>query len=217
MIPASPCFTSNGATETILDFLEPANTVTATGVYKGMTGEAVALTKSGDSARETAACRVARLFDAHHQRLYRLARRMSPNGDEARDLVQETFLRAARSPASIPDGAQSEEAWLVRVLVNICRDGWRKRATRARLAAANAVYPKVACSPEKALIAHDTLWSALERLTPRRRASIVMYELDGLTVAEISRMLGISAVTVRWHLSRGRKELVHIINGARHE
>src|SRR5713226_3263903 len=40
------------------------------------------------------------LFDAHHGRLYRLARRLSPTVDDAKDLVQETFLRAARAPAS---------------------------------------------------------------------------------------------------------------------
>jgi len=71
------------------------------------------------------------LFDAHHQRLYRLARRLCGKQDEARDLVQETFLRAARSPASVPWGAFSEEAWLVRVLINVCRDAWRKKALRA--------------------------------------------------------------------------------------
>jgi DNA-directed RNA polymerase specialized sigma24 family protein len=44
------------------------------------------------------------------------------NADDALDLVQDTFLRAARSPQSIPDGPSDEEAWLVRVLVNLRRD-----------------------------------------------------------------------------------------------
>jgi DNA-directed RNA polymerase specialized sigma24 family protein len=57
------------------------------------------------------------LFDAHHQRLYRLARRLSRSADEARDLVQDTFLRAVRAPASVPLGESAEEAWLVRVLI----------------------------------------------------------------------------------------------------
>ena len=76
-----------------------------------------------------AADRLGVLFDAHHQRLYRLARRMSGSADEARDLVQDTFLRAARAPESVPWGASAEEAWLVRVLVNLCRDRWRQTAT----------------------------------------------------------------------------------------
>lgn len=76
--------------------------------------------------------RVASLFDTHYDRLYRLARRLAPSADDALDLVQETFLRAARSPKSIPVGARNEEAWLVRVLINIRRDQWRWTSVRDR-------------------------------------------------------------------------------------
>src|SRR5258708_2058630 len=76
--------------------------------------------------------RLSALFDMHHERLYRLARRLAPNSDAALDLVQETFLKAARSPTSVPRGLTSEEAWLVRVLINIRRDQWRKTAVRKR-------------------------------------------------------------------------------------
>jgi RNA polymerase sigma-70 factor (ECF subfamily) len=212
--------TSKHLGETDRDFLEPANTVMAAGVYTGMTGaldsaragEAVALpTKAASAAAETAECRVARLFDAHHQRLYRLARRMAATTEDARDLVQETFLRAARSPGSVPDGAQPEEAWLVRVLINVCRDGWRKRATRSRLDVQNTLRPLPTSDPEQQLIARHTIWGALNQLHPRRRAAVVMYELDGLQIAEIAALLGMSAVTVRWHLSRGRRELAKIV------
>lgn len=66
--------------------------------------------------------RLSALFDAHHERLYRLARRLAPSADEALDLVQETFLKAARAPAAVPLGLTSEEAWLVRVLINVRGD-----------------------------------------------------------------------------------------------
>ena len=78
--------------------------------------------------------RLAALFDAHAPRLYALARRLAPSADDAHDLIQETFLRAATSLGRVPIGFAQEEAWLVRVLVNIRRDQWRKQAVRARSA-----------------------------------------------------------------------------------
>jgi RNA polymerase sigma-70 factor (ECF subfamily) len=159
--------------------------------------------------------RLAALFDTHHQRLYRLARRLSGHADDARDLVQETFLRAARSPTSVPFGASSEEAWLVRVLINVCRDGWRKKQVRSRfdpLHAAESV-PRPASDQETALVARATIWRALCTLPPRRRAVLVLYELEGTGIPAIARLLGVSPVTVRWHLSLGRRELARIIRG----
>ena len=41
----------------------------------------------------------------------------------------------------------------------------------------------------------------------RRRAVLVMYELEGATIPTIARTLGVTVVTVRWHLSRGRREM----------
>ena len=155
--------------------------------------------------------RLGAMFDAHHQRLFRLARRLSPSADEARDLVQETFLRAARSPHSIPEG--NEEAWLVRVLVNIKRDEWRRTAAKKRIDPEGEAHAARAqpSDHETALIAKTTVWRALERLPPRRRAIIVMYELEGATIPSIAKLLGVNAVTVRWHLSRGRRELADVV------
>src|SRR5512140_55048 len=140
------------------------------------------------------AVRLAELFDTHYERLYGLARRLAPSADHAQDLVQETFLRAARSLPSIPSSVAREEAWLVRVLVNIRRDEWRKEAVRNRhLAAAHA--DDVRHDNEEALVARTTVWRALDTLTPRRRAVVVMHEIEGLTIAAVASLLGISAIT----------------------
>jgi RNA polymerase sigma-70 factor (ECF subfamily) len=183
------------------------------GVYTNVTGQAIVMAAAREAGSQTDSNRIAVLFEAHHVRLYRLARRMSGTADQARDLVQETFLRAAGTVGSIPQGESPEAAWLVRVLVNISRDDWRRRANHARLDA--LALPSAAPSdPEGAFIARTTVWRALESLPPRRRAVIVMHELDGLGTSAIAALLGVSVVTVRWHLSRGRRELARIIRGA---
>jgi RNA polymerase sigma-70 factor (ECF subfamily) len=172
-----------------------------------MPGEAMAMAAPAAARRDDAE-RLGALFDAHYQRLYRLARRLARTADDARDLVQETFLRAARRPASVPDGMPNEEAWLVRVLINICRDQWRMRASHARLdPAGDAGRPLRPADPEAAFIARSLVWRALDALPPRRRAVLVMYELDGATIPDIAGLLGVTAVTVRWHLSRARRDM----------
>ena len=157
------------------------------------------------------AIRLATLFDTHHLRLYRLARRLTTGPDDALDLVQDTFVRAARSPASIPTGASSEEAWLVRTLVNLRRDQWRKAAVRKRHESERSPSVEPGNAQEAALLARVVVWRALESLTPRRRAVVVMHELEGLPVSAIASTLGIASVTVRWHLAMGRRDLARIL------
>ena len=158
--------------------------------------------------------RLASLFDVHHDRLYRLARRLAPSTDDALDLVQETFLKAARFPKSVPVGAPDEEAWLVRVLINIRRDQWRKTSVRDRhdkVWFRGSHFARGGRDPETALIAKSAVWEALNVLPPRRRAIVVMYELEGLAIPAIEALLGISAITVRWHLSVGRRDLARAL------
>jgi RNA polymerase sigma-70 factor, ECF subfamily len=175
-----------------------------------MTGQAVVLAVASERAEDDPGARLGALFDAHQARLFRLARRLAGSGDDARDLVQETFLRAARSPESVPDGASHEEAWLVRVLINICRDRWRQVAVRRFHQP--ALTPRTSSAhPEPALIAKSLVWQALGQLPPRRRAILILYELEGTGIPAIARLLGVTAVTVRWHLSVGRREMARVL------
>jgi RNA polymerase sigma-70 factor (ECF subfamily) len=178
-----------------------------------MTAQAIAMSDAAAAPQATAEERLGQLFDAHHARLYSLARRMTRSAEEARDAVQETFLRAARFPASIPAGPSQEEAWLVRVLINIQRDEWRKLAVRRRHQIAPP--PRIDRGDvESALVARSTIRQALDALPPRRRAILVMYEIEGATIPAIAAMLGVRAVTVRWHLSIGRRELARRVGSA---
>jgi len=146
------------------------------------------------------------LFDEHHQRLYRLARRLTASPDDAADLVQETFLRAVAHAGRIPAGREREEAWLVRVMVNVTRDHGRRRRVRER---ERHRIPEsgTAPSPEGATVAKQAVEAALAGLKPRRRAVVVLCALEELSTREAAALLGMAEVTVRWHLSRAYKEL----------
>jgi RNA polymerase sigma-70 factor (ECF subfamily) len=178
-----------------------------------MDGRAAVVDASLNDERELddPGARVAALFDAHHERLYRLARRLARSPEDPADLVQETFLRAARGPHRVPAGAASEEAWLVRVLINICRDGWRHAAVHGRALAEHRLPVHEPTDPEAGMLAHAMVWRALDTLPPRRRAILVLHELDGTPAPAIARLLGITPVTVRWHLMRGRREMARAL------
>lgn len=179
-----------------------------------MDGQAISMPVALDKPPDDIAARVGALFDLHHQRLFTLARRLSRCSEDARDLVQETFLRAARSPRSIPAGAPNEEAWLVRVLINICRDRWRQNAVRARARVPGNVQADASFDPEPHLMAQSLVRYALAALPPRRRAILILYELEGATIPAIARLVGVTPVTVRWHLSIGRREMARALGKA---
>jgi RNA polymerase sigma factor (sigma-70 family) len=181
---------------------------------KGMRADSAAVALPVEAAHDHGGERLAALFEAHEDRLYRLARRLVASADDAHDLVQETFFRAAKSLRSVPAGPAKEEAWLVRVLVNIRRDQWRKAAVRRRSGAILGAGATTTgdSNLESALIAKQAVWGALDALHPRRRAIVVMSELEGMSPLAIGSLLGISAMTVRWHLSMGRRDLKRILD-----
>lgn len=145
------------------------------------------------TAADNPAERLTWLFDAHYDRLYRLARRLVVSADDARDLVQETFLKTANSLKSVPTGnASEEEAWIVRVLINIRRDQWRKAGVRKRHDGKTVDFSRDRQDPEAKLIARATVWQALDTLNPRQRAIVVMHELEGVPVPAIASLLGIT-------------------------
>ncbi len=97
------------------------------------------------------------------------------------------------------------------VMVNLCRDRQRRRVVRER---AQHVLPRGGVSPtdpESAAVARATVEKALRRLTPKRRAVIVLHELEGEPVTNIAKLMGMARVTVRWHLSVGRRELAALL------
>jgi RNA polymerase sigma factor (sigma-70 family) len=148
------------------------------------------------------------LFDRCQARLFRLACRMVDDREEARDLVQETFLRAARHPLAHKGGGPRAEAWLFRVLINLARDHYRRRGVRVQAAQGlETTLPQPPSDPEGRAIARDLVRTFLRTLGPRRRAVVALCELEQLDVKDAAALLRVSTVTVRWHLAAARRQL----------
>jgi len=165
----------------------------------------LALPEREEAVADDATDRLGRLFDAHHRRLFALACRMTGDREDARDLVQETFVRAAGARALPPEGPGAE-AWLVQVVVHLCRDRRRRQRVRERHAAERRA--------EGEAVAHDPdldLWREVAALPSRQRASIVLHEVEGHTVVQVAALLGISPITVRWHLLAARRRLREVL------
>ena len=149
--------------------------------------------------------------------LYRTARRLSRQPEDASDLVQETFLRAYRTFDSFRHGTNAK-AWLFTILYSILANRWRRAAqapaeislddvdTRfGRVLAAEAVHvereliSRLGASPE--------IDKALRDLPEAYRAAVLLVDVEELSYEEAAVALECPVGTVRSRLARGRKQL----------
>jgi RNA polymerase sigma-70 factor, ECF subfamily len=152
--------------------------------------------------------------------IYALAYRTIGREDEARDVVQETFLRAFRGLGGFK-GQAKFSSWLYRIALNLCRD-WMRRERRAPIVAAPDGVDLVELAGEgDAAVRVDELVvrkdlsravaAAMRALPQEQRAAIVLKEYHGLTFQEIADLLGCPLSTVKTRLYQGmtvlRREL----------
>ncbi|HEV2148404.1 MAG TPA: RNA polymerase sigma factor [Longimicrobiaceae bacterium] len=156
---------------------------------------------SGDPVAERA------LYDAHVDRIFRLAYRMTGDEELAKEFTQEAFIRAfTRLPSFRAEAALS--TWLHSVAASVIINGLRKvRRDRQREMGLDEA-PEIAVGPgvgEPRLRAR--LKSALDALSDRYRAVFVMHEMEGYTHEEIGSALQIAQGTSKAMLSRARAKL----------
>jgi RNA polymerase sigma-70 factor (ECF subfamily) len=143
-----------------------------------------------------------------------LARRLMQDPDDADDLVQDAFLRALEKIGSF-DVSRAFEPWFTRLLVNLGLDQRRKQAVRKtepRDPERFAGTSSPSADAERSELGR-ALESALGRLPDRQRLIMTLFEIDGHSTEEVSRMLGVSQVTVRWHLHQARRTLREALKG----
>jgi len=129
------------------------------------------------------------------------------NSSDAEDAVQETFLKIHRA-ASTFTGEASFATWAFRILVNTCYDLLRKRKRRIEEAPIDETTETVErTAPSVDDAKRMTLRKLLDELPEQRRTVFTLFEIEGLSHAEIGTILGISEGNSKWILFATKKEL----------
>jgi RNA polymerase sigma-70 factor (ECF subfamily) len=152
--------------------------------------------------------------------IYALAYRTIGREEDARDVVQEAFLRAFRALPGFK-GQAKFSSWLYRITLNLCRDWMRRERRTPELQAPEGVDVIELAAEQGPVESVEDLVSrrdvsrrvarAMQALSEEQRTAIVLKEYQGLTFQEISELLGVPLSTVKTRLYQGlhvlRREL----------
>ena len=148
-----------------------------------------------------------RFFRDEHTSVVALALGWSGDEQLARDITQETFLRAYRQWSHVST-LDAPGAWLRRVAVNLLIDGHRRRARELSAIARHGVERPPGPFEDPAVAAW---WQAVRRLPDRQRAVVALHYVDDLPLADIAAVLGIAVGTVKSTLAQARRSLARTL------
>jgi RNA polymerase sigma-70 factor (ECF subfamily) len=137
--------------------------------------------------------------------------------EEARDLAQEIFVRVYRGLASFHDDT-AFRSWLMTMARNCCID--RLRRLKARPKTTDQIQPEQQDFPDDTVDVYQQieldsrrqlLYRALNTMSRNGREMIILKDIHGLKLTEISEMLSIPLGTVKSRSGRARVELAKAI------
>jgi RNA polymerase sigma-70 factor, ECF subfamily len=170
-------------------------------------GELVAAAKAGDRGAFD------ELVKATYAQTYTLALRLTHNEEDARDVVQEAYLRAYKGLKKYRGDAQFT-TWLYRITANCAAThlgkGNKHRHEDLEASAATLFDDRPEADPSvsaDASILRDRVDAALAHLPPRLRAVVVLRDVYDLPHEEIAQELGITEAAAKVRLHRARKQL----------
>jgi RNA polymerase sigma-70 factor (ECF subfamily) len=150
------------------------------------------------------------------EKAYNFAFRLAGNEPDARDLVQEAFVRAY-AHFDTYDKTRPFETWLFRILQNIYLDGVRRYAHGHTVsldapapvedAAWEEIIPSGEPEPTEGLMRQESeklVQRALETLPVHYRTAVVLCDIEGLSYEEIGEVMACPVGTVRSRIHQGR-------------
>ncbi|MCL5676324.1 MAG: RNA polymerase sigma factor [Firmicutes bacterium] len=154
------------------------------------------------------------LVQRHYPRMFKLLYRLSGTRDQAEELTQELFARLTRRVSVSDKEVSNLQAWLYRAALNLWRD-WVRREIYARekgIKGSNADIQDVPApdAVEPAALERwlrDAVRAAILELDPQYREVLVLCYYQGLTSAEVAKLLGVPPGTVRSRTHYAIKQL----------
>jgi RNA polymerase sigma-70 factor, ECF subfamily len=153
-----------------------------------------------------------RLYEAHRERVARLAYRVLGGHRDLEDVIQEVFVQVYKS---LPDfrGQSKFGTWLHRVTINVVlmqRRAARSRPTFAEAPADDHVVSHDSPAPDEDAERRERVRAfgrLLARLADKKRVVFVLHELEGVAPGEIAQIVGAPVLTVRTRLFYARREI----------
>jgi RNA polymerase sigma-70 factor (ECF subfamily) len=164
------------------------------------------------------------LVRIHTRKVYGLCYRFTGSDTEAQDLTQEVFLRVFRTLKSFRSAEGSFGTWLARLTRNLLIDHYRRtrqeRVTDPIEEQLPVLEQSMAASarPDGLVVgreASEVLQTALQRLSPDLRETVILRDLQEMEYREIAQVLKIPEGTVKSRLNRGRAELARVLRKQR--
>ncbi len=170
-----------------------------------------------------------RLYRDHVDRMYRFAQRLCGSPEDAKDLVQETFLSAYRNLKDFR-GESSVSTWLYTIAAHACQRMRRKRKGEPeRELSLDALIPTSDgdmplqvpgedLSPEERLEHKElrrSLFAAVQQLPKKYRMVLVLRDMEGLSAKEVGAVMGLTERAVKSRLHRARLFVRHELGGGR--
>jgi len=172
-----------------------------------------------DRSRAGDASAFSELVERYERKIYRLAKHITQNDEDAEDVLQESFMKAYTHLDSF-QGDSKFYTWLVRIAVNEALMKLRKRKTDRTVSldepqdtGEDLVAREIAVwddDPEKKYSREelaDILNKAVESLKPSFRTVFVLRDIEELSTEDTAETLGISVPAVKSRLLRARLQL----------
>lgn len=159
-----------------------------------------------------------REFFPHLDTMYNFAYRLTFDEDDAKDLVQDTYMKAYRFITSFQEGTNAK-AWLYRILKNSFINDYRKKSkepSKVDYQEVENFYNSEDVDESKTVdlridavkdMIGDEVSNALNSLAVDFRTVIILCDLEGFTYEEMAKILDIPIGTVRSRLHRARNLL----------